>query len=167
MSPSLKTGDFGYAKKTKNRINKIKRDEVIIFHPSIKKEDIYIKRVVALPNETFYFDSTTCDIKINGEVIPQSYITNDVKLQTKNNVKKEFADKEIILKSDEYIVLGDNRGNSQDSLHGIGIVKKDSIIGVLDVIVASCEIGSYKDDGSRVCNLNQRNYYSIKDWKYF
>lgn len=167
MSPNLKSGEFGYANKTKRRINKIKRNDIVIFKPYENDDAIYIKRVIALPNETFYLDSSTCDIKINGEVIPQSYIEEDIKVLTDNNAKKEFLDKEIVLGSDEFILLGDNRGNSLDSLHGLGVIKKDRIIGVLDVIVATCDSGSYDDTSKRVCNFNQRNYYSIKDWKYY
>ncbi len=170
MFPTLQSGEFGYAKKTNRSINNIKRDDIIIFHPSSStdpleyEEDIYIKRVIALPNETFYFDSNTCDIKINGEIIPQSYISEETKKYTSNNVKKEFCDKEIVLSDDEFIVLGDNRKVSRDSLHGIGFVKKESIVGVLSVIMASC---SNNNGSGNVCNFNERNYYNITEWKFF
>lgn len=170
MYPTLNNGEFGYAKTTNHAINKIQRDDIIIFHPSSLidsseyLDEIYVKRVIALPNETFYFDSKTCDIRINGSIIPQSYISNEVKKETSLNAKNEFCDKEIVLNDDQFIVLGDNRKVSMDSLHGIGFVKKDSIVGVLKVVMASC---SDVNENGNVCNINRRHYYNIMEWKYF
>jgi len=167
MSPTLSDGDFGYVKGSKNAINNIKRNDVIIFNPSTNLDSLYIKRVIALPNETFYIDSKTCEIKVNGVEIPQSYISEEIKLKTSTNGVSAYLDKEVTLKDNEYFVLGDNRGNSYDSLHGIGFVKKDNIQGVLKMIVASCSKDSFNKTGSEVCNRNQRTYYSISEWKYF
>ena len=167
MSPTLKEGDFGYANKTTNALNNISREDVIIFHPSIDSESLYIKRVIALPNDIMFINSNSGEITINGEIISQEYISEELKLQTVKNGKDEFMDHFITLKDDEYFVLGDNRGSSLDSLHGIGFVNKDSIIGVLHVIVAKCDEDSYQANSRKVCNFNARNYYEIKDWKYF
>lgn len=167
MSPTLRDGDFGYVKDSKHALNNIKRNDVIIFNPSTNLESLYIKRVIALPNETFYIDSSTCEIKVNGEVIPQTYISEEIKMKTCIRGTSSLMDKEVKLGNDEYFVLGDNRGNSYDSLHGIGFVKKENINGVLKMIVATCQKDSYSTTGSQVCNRNQRTYHAISEWKYF
>ena len=57
MSPTLSDGDFGYVKGSKNAINNIKRNDVIIFNPSVLFISIYliptsfyILYIISLPN---------------------------------------------------------------------------------------------------------------------
>lgn len=167
MYPTLKNGDFGYAN---NKSKNIKRGEIILFHPNNAPKEIYIKRVIALPNETFYLYSKTGDITINGEIFEQDFLAQGIKeLTCQSNRKFYNADELITLGADEYFVLGDNRGVSLDSAHGIGFVKKENIVSVLSVIVATCDKQSLQDNQSalKVCSINNRHYKSIGDWKYF
>lgn len=168
MFPTLKNGDFGYAKKTNNAKNNIKRGQIILFHPSNDLDSIYIKRVIALPNDTFYLDSKTGDITVNGELFNQDFLDDGVKERTGINATKSMIDKDIKLAKDEYFVLGDNRGNSRDSAHGIGFAKKENILSVLDVVFATCDINGYVGDSSlNVCSYSKRKYKPINEWKYF
>jgi len=73
-----------------------------------------------LPGETVYIDGSG-NIYINGEILEENYGTETI-LNAGN------ASTEIILKNDEYFVLGDNRNNSTDS-RMIGCIKRDDIVG--------------------------------------
>ncbi len=168
MFPTLKNGDFGYAKKTNNAKNNIKRGQIILFHPSNDLNSIYIKRVIALPNDTFYLDSKTGDITINGELFNQDFLAEGVKEKTCTNAVKSMLDRDITLAKDEYFVLGDNRNNSRDSAHGIGYAKKENILSVLDVVFATCDINGYSGESSlNVCSYSKRKYKPINEWKYY
>ncbi len=171
MYPTLHNGDFGYANKTKSAINKIKRGDIILFHPNTDLDSIYIKRVIALPNDEFYLDSKTGDIIINGTLFEQNFLNDGVKEQTCLGRNFYYADSLITLSNDEYFVLGDNRYVSLDSAHGIGFVKKENIVSILNVVLAKCDIsnyGSINDENIlKVCSLNRRKYKNINDWKYF
>lgn len=169
MYPTLKEGEFGYANKTSSRLKNIKRGEIILFHPNNDMNSIYIKRVIALPNDTFYLDSKTGDITINGELYDQSFISEEIKKQTCLGRKYYYADEEVTLKEKEYFVLGDNRPVSLDSAHGIGFAMQENIIGVLEVVLASCDLSNSSNGGASldVCSINKRHYYNITDWEYF
>ncbi len=163
MNPTLKDGEFGYVNKTSDAIKNIKRNQIIIFK-SNKRNSLLVKRVVGLPNETLFF---TLDgrLYIDDQEIPQSYIDREIIKKTTSNGL--FVNEKIKLGDNEFFVLGDNRGNSFDSMHGLGFVKKEEIQGVLKTIVAKCNEGSYNNSSSSVCNSSQRNYYWIADWRYF
>lgn len=172
MYPTLNSGEFGYSNKTNSAKKNIKRGQIILFHPFENQDAIYIKRVIAIPNDTFYLDSQTGDITINGELFNQDFLPEGTKEKTCTAGRTYYyADQDVTLKDDEYFVLGDNRYVSYDSAHGIGLVKQDRIVSVLSAIVAKCDLSnldSNRDSSSlKVCSLNSRHYYSINNWRYF
>lgn len=72
----------------------------------IKNNNIHIvKRVIGLPGEHVQYSNGV--LKINGEVVPEDFISDDVKLET--------GDIDITLGENQYFVMGDNRGHSSDS----------------------------------------------------
>ncbi|MFI3176779.1 MAG: signal peptidase I, partial [Eubacteriales bacterium] len=79
----------------------------------------YVKRGVGLPGETVQIIGGS--VFINGVVLEETYDFIS---------EAGIAEKELVLKTDEYFVLGDNRNNSEDSRSStIGAVSSDSIIG--------------------------------------
>ncbi len=170
MYPTLKEGEFGYANHSTSRLKKLKRGEIILFHPNNDVNSIYIKRIIALPGDTFYLDSSTNEITINGVLFEQNFISDEIRKQTCTTSRKFYnADQEITLNETQYFVLGDNRPVSLDSAHGIGFAEQKNIIGVLEMVLATCNLQSDSNNGAslNVCSFNKRNYYNITDWKYF
>lgn len=101
----------------------IKRYDIVVadLYEGNKKVDSIIKRVFGMPGETIKIEDSM--IYINGRKIEDPYgygSTNDVD--------------EITLGSDEYFLLGDNRGVSLDS-RIVGPVKKNHIEGVTHFII--------------------------------
>jgi len=99
-----------------------KRGDVIVFLPNGNQNThYYVKRVVGLPGETVQIR----DEKLYIDGVPEENGENFDKMADAG-----IAENEIVLASDEYFVLGDNRNNSEDSRSGnIGPIKRDNITG--------------------------------------
>ena len=110
MSPTLKKDSMILIKKFDLSIN---YNDIVVIK---KKNKTIIKRVVGLPNDSIKIDKY---LYINGNKKDDSYI------EEAGEIKKE-----ILLRENEFFVLGDNIQNSIDSRFSeIGIIKKDEIIG--------------------------------------
>lgn len=146
MAPTLTQGDYGYALKTKYAKEHLKRFDIVIFEreESGGEKDL-IKRVIALPGERCMFRGENCELYIENEYIPQSFISLE---KQKLTCDVSVRDRWIEVPEHCYLVLGDNRDNSKDSLHGLGFVDQSEIVGVLSVITARC--GSVDVNG-QVC----------------
>ncbi|PID83314.1 signal peptidase I [Candidatus Campbellbacteria bacterium] len=135
MSPNFETANYLIVSKLTGKISEINRGEVVVLIPPHEKteswlkysvyfdpRDKYIKRVIALPEERVVLKNNKVYIQKKDsetlEEVSEPYIKN-------NGTKKEV---DIVLKKDEYFVLGDNRGNSLDS-EEFGPIKKEDIVG--------------------------------------
>jgi signal peptidase I len=99
-----------------------KRFDIIVFRPyPDDKEVYYIKRIIGLPGEKVQIIGS--DIYIDGELLEEDYGYEKI-------ADGGAAGEGIVLKEDEYFVLGDNRNNSKDSRDpSIGAVHKSAIMG--------------------------------------
>lgn len=168
--------EFGLMDARSSAINKIKRNDIVIFHPKLptdvnyNENNYYIKRVIGLPNETISINKNEAIVSINivttkgvSFVLDQDYLANDVLLATYSG--KYAVNSSLTLKEDEYYVLGDNRGHSIDSRdERLGPVKKSQITGVLKVIQGYEEF-EYLPDGS--IKSVKKKKYNIFDWRYY
>ena len=89
--------------------------------PNVAGSKVYVKRIIGLPGETVQIKEG--HVYINGALLENDISNEDI-------LTNGLAGNEIILKADEYFVLGDSRNNSEDSrFASIGLVKKEDIIG--------------------------------------
>ena len=115
MLPNFQDGELLLTEKISYHLYPPKRGDVIVFAaPGTRKVD-YIKRVIALPNETVKIDRGT--IYVNGEKVQEPYETQS----TDGNVNLTLGD-------NQFFVLGDNRNFSSDS-RSFGPIDKKSIKG--------------------------------------
>ena len=122
MNPTLNDKDSLWVDKISYSIGDPKRFDVIIFN--YNKDTTYVKRIIGLPGERVRIDQNGI-IYINEEVLVENY-GNETILPT--NVGR--ACQTILLGSDEYFVLGDNRNNSSDSRYAdVGNIKREDIVG--------------------------------------
>lgn len=135
MTPTLLVGDiilvnkFLYGAKipfTDLRLPKLRdpqRGDCIVFiYPENPKKD-FIKRLVGLPGEVVEIKKGT--IFINGKPILELPFSQ-IYYQNKGDLAQEG--KPIVVPENEYFVLGDNSGSSQDSRYW-GFVPKNNILG--------------------------------------
>lgn len=115
MKPALYSGDIllffrlpsGY-----------ERGDIVL----LQEEDCtYIKRIVALPEETVDIDNETHQLLINGIPAEDGYAWGDT-------FRKTGCSLPLTLGKDEYFVLGDSRENSVDS-RNFGPVDRAQLIG--------------------------------------
>ena len=110
MEPTLKDKKIVLMKKFNLKLS---YNDIIVIR---KNDKIIIKRLVGLPKDTVEIRDY---LYINGEKF-DDYFTPSGKM----------SKEKIILKENEYFVLGDNRKNSIDSrFEEVGIIKKEEIIG--------------------------------------
>jgi len=101
----------------------LKRGDVIVFRYPKNPKQYFIKRVIALPGEKI-------EIR-NGQVIISQKGSNLIVLDESEYLaenEKTSGELTMVLKDDEYFVMGDNRSFSSDS-RSWGPVKKENIIG--------------------------------------
>ena len=91
------------------------RGEVVIFRYPLDTKKYFIKRVIGLPGETIQIKSGAvtickpdCESDKNKFTLAEPYVKID-------KLSPPRPDETITLKTDEYFVLGDNRGVSSDS----------------------------------------------------
>lgn len=121
MSPSLEDGDQLVIEKVTYRFHGPRRFDIIVFPFEHDEGTYYIKRVIGLPGETVQI--LDHQIYIDGEKLEEHYGNGEM-------LSPGQADQPLVLGSDEYFVLGDNRNHSMDSRNpDVGLIKKSQIIG--------------------------------------
>lgn len=119
LNGSIEEGyDIGYM--LNPSLKRIKRFDVVA--AEVAPNENWIKRVVALPNEKIaYIDGK---LYINDEYVQEPFTKND-------NPNLNVAP--IVLDSDQYFIIGDNRMSSASST-----IKKENIFGVSGFIYSQC-----------------------------
>lgn len=122
MEDTLSDGDNLIVDRISYRFNDPQRYDVVVFPYQYEENTYYIKRIIGLPGEVVKIDSNG-NIYINGEKLEETYGTEKI-------ANAGLASTEIVLATDEYFVLGDNRNNSTDSrFEAVGNIKGSDIIG--------------------------------------
>ncbi len=123
MEPNFDNGEFLLTDKVTYRFNDPKRGDVIVFKAPPDYEEEYIKRIIGLPGETVAVINGK--IIIDGQPLTEDYLPTG----TYTNEASFVANgKSVIVPSDSYFVVGDNRGNSYDS-RSWGFISGDKITG--------------------------------------
>ncbi len=122
MEPVLYNGQEILMNKVLYRLSMPKRGDVIVFLPNGNQNShYYVKRVVGLPGETIQIKDGS--VYIDGVLLEEDDSFDKM-------AEAGIAENELLLASDEFFVLGDNRNSSEDSRSGnVGAVKRDNIIG--------------------------------------
>lgn len=121
MVPTFQNSNYLIVDKISYKLNSPKRNDVIVFKYPKDETKFFIKRIIALPNEIIDVKDRT--ITITNKDHQEGFILNEPYVEnfSNNNIHYE-------LKSNEYYVMGDNRGASSDSRYW-GPVKEDLIVG--------------------------------------
>ena len=112
MEPVINEGEQVFITKTYYRLNRIKRNDIIGLYNNQKIE---IKRIVGMPDDRLLINQYS--LNVNGTEIINT-----------NNIQQEIQNKEIVLRNEEFFVMGENYSKSVDS-RNYGPIKKNQIIG--------------------------------------
>ncbi|ATW24591.1 signal peptidase I [Candidatus Formimonas warabiya] len=104
MYPVLQPGDRIIVNKIIYRLSVPKRGDIVVFRFPLDEKKYYIKRIIGLPGETI--EGKGNSIFINGKAYPENYLPGGV-------IYQDFGP--VHIPKGEYLVLGDNRGDSFDS----------------------------------------------------
>lgn len=108
MNNTLKNKDVVVAEKVSVWTQNINRGDIIIAIPN-NSPKMVIKRVIGIPGDTISYQDGK--FTVNGTVLDESYILDDPSQRQPRIVQQ------ITLGKDEYFIAGDNRNNSDDSIH--------------------------------------------------
>lgn len=112
MEPNFHDREYLIVDEISYRFDAPVRGQVIVFRYPLDPQEYFIKRIIGLPGESVQFKDGQVYIynKANpdGLVLKEVYLPADLNTYSAN-------DQKIILGSDEYFVLGDNRNASKDS----------------------------------------------------
>lgn len=126
MRPGLHDGQAVIVNELGYVFGSPQRGDVIVFHPPFNPKEQYIKRVIAVPGDTFSVTDTS--VIVNGVALKEPYV-NDSETGSENGA----AIPETKLGPGEYFVLGDNRGDSTDS-RAFGSVPRQNIVGKAEFV---------------------------------
>ena len=101
------------------------RGDIIAFRHPQNQHRVYLKRIVGLPNE--YIALKDDRVSINGSPQPEPYLFSG--LSREGRSRREYP-RQWFTDAREYFVLGDNRGDSEDS-RSFGPVADRLIVGRL------------------------------------
>jgi signal peptidase I len=121
MAPTFETGEYLIVDRATYHLDQPHRGDVVVFRYPIDPSKFFIKRIIGLPGETVELANGVTTIIGDDNV---RTVLNEAYL------KKDPTDDHITieLSSEEYFVMGDNRGASSDSREW-GPVPRDSIVG--------------------------------------
>ncbi len=119
MVPTLEVWDRVLINKLAYDLDEPERGDIVLFRSPDGGEDPLIKRVIGLPGDTMEVRHDR--LFVNGEPQSETYVNDEYrKLQT------TYGPLEV--PADHVFVMGDNRGNSQDS-RVFGPVPEENLIG--------------------------------------
>ncbi len=123
MIPTFENSNYLIVDKISYKLSDPKRYDVVVFRYPNNQTQFYIKRIIGLPGETIDVKSSQNEVTIKNKEHPEGFKLDQSFIKNIGGI-----DAHMILKSDEYFVMGDNRSGSSDSRYW-GAVNKKFITG--------------------------------------
>lgn len=114
MEPTLLPGDRIWTDKLLLRFRSLKRGDIVVFDPPVPSDTPYIKRVIGLPGERVEVGRGR--VWVDGRPLAEAYIAEPPVYQYGP----------VQIGEDQYLVLGDNRNQSEDG-HFFGLISREDI----------------------------------------
>jgi signal peptidase I len=125
MVPTLDEGDAIAVSKLSYKFGSVQRNDIVIIKKNGKS---YVKRVIGLPGESIKYIKSI--LYIDDVPYTENFLDDDVETSgfTLDDICKENECPDGIIPEGKYLVLGDNRPESEDS-RDFGLVDKTEIKG--------------------------------------
>jgi signal peptidase I len=134
MVPTIEPGDHMALVGIKNNdLDPIERFDIVGYHRQaepkrgIDEKTIFVHRVIGMPGETVELREGI--VYVDGNELDESSGTRVASTDTR---------KPVVVPTDEYFLLGDNRPNSEDSRY-IGTIKRSNIDGKVTNIIRKAD----------------------------
>ena len=117
MQRTLYTNEYILVDKATYYLHSPQRGDVIVFQFPLNTSENFVKRVIGVPGDTVEID-TNGTVSVNGTTLKEPYVYQQL---------CPCDAKTITLQPNEYYVLGDHRGDSDDSRDWGPVPRKDII----------------------------------------
>ena len=127
MHPTLEDTELTLVSRFAYKISKPKRNEIVILK---KDKKSYVKRIIGLPGEKVEYLKNK--LYINDEPFKELFLEEGIVTSgfTLDDICKENECPDGVIPKDKYLVLGDNRPESDDSRNkSFGLVDKSELKG--------------------------------------
>jgi signal peptidase I len=125
MYPTVTDNDYLIATKIDYRLHPPSRGDIIIMRDPYDSSRDFIKRVIGTPGDHILIRQG--QVFINGHLLHETYLNNEPWTENADWPLGQTTDPQgVLLKSDEFFVMGDNRNHSSDS-RVFGPVRRDQI----------------------------------------
>ena len=125
MFPTVVDQDYLVATKIDYRLHPPSRGDVIIMRDPYDNSRDFIKRVVGVPGDRILIRQG--QVFVNGHLLREPYLNSEPWTENADWPLGQTADSQgVLMKSDEFFVMGDNRNHSSDS-RVFGPVRRDQI----------------------------------------
>lgn len=123
MEPTLRAGDRVLVNRLVYHIRKPRAGDLVVFHPSGRQNAQYmVKRLIARPGDTVYISGGR--LYVNNSAFRQGTVSFSGIGYAGNLAEKTQ------LGDDQYLVMGDNFNNSEDSRYAsIGLLSRRDFVG--------------------------------------
>ena len=129
MYPTLKDGESVIINIAANYIGDIERFDVVVAK-EYQTNDLWVKRVIGLPGETISYKEGKLyvdGVYVKEPFLDEAYIEEYLQKTGKSYFTEDYTSEK--LGEDEYLLIGDNRGDSLDSRSKtVGPFKREQII---------------------------------------
>ena len=117
MEPTIESGDLMFINRMAYRFREPRRGDIVAVRMA-GRSIVYVKRLVALPNERLRIDAGA--VSVNDSFVNEPYARK----------RDDWWLDEVMLGPDDYFVVGDNRSMPM-GLHEMGTVPRARLIGPL------------------------------------
>ncbi len=123
MVPTMQSGDYLITEKISYRFRNPKHGEIVVLKNPRDESQDFIKRIIAVPGDTLRI--TNDSVYVNDQIQNEKFLPAG----TPTHAGAFIREGDIIkVGSNQYFVLGDNRGHSSDSREW-GPITKEEIVG--------------------------------------
>lgn len=146
MRPTILEGDKYFVNTIRWRTGAIpRRDDIVTFRYPLNPEIDYVKRVIGLPGDRLHFEKNS--LVLNGRLTNEPYVIHtlsfpdeyrdnfpngaaspQIRPSARDMIARYVKDGELVVPTEHYFLLGDNRDVSDDSRYW-GLVPRQNIFG--------------------------------------
>jgi signal peptidase I len=125
MLPTVVDQDYLIATKIDYRLHPPSRGDIIIMRDPYDSSRDFIKRVIGVPGDRILIREG--QVYIDGRLVKEPYLNSEAWTENADWPIGQTGDPQgVLLRTDEYFVMGDNRNHSSDS-RVFGVISRDKI----------------------------------------